>query len=159
MKKLIMFCFAVTVLVSCGTSKVVKEAKSTFKGAWTLNTITYPGASGDFAVTLFNDTSKACFENSDWFFVANNNEGTYTITNTGCPSGERNFIWTIQEVNETTGNYDFLLKPVNEKGKSETGNTGFRVNLVSLTDTAMTWEQTVSLDGKPFTIRMNFNKK
>ena len=51
------------------------------------------------------------------------------------------------------------MKPVNEKGKSETGNTGFRVNLVSLTDTAMTWEQTVSLDGKPFTIRMNFNKK
>ena len=47
MKKLIMFCFAVTVLASCGTSKVVKEAKSTFKGAWTLNTITYPGASGD----------------------------------------------------------------------------------------------------------------
>lgn len=154
-----MLCFAIAFMASCGTPKVVKEAEKTFRGAWTLNSITYPGATGQFDVTLFSDTSKMCFENSDWFFVANNNSGNYTIVNSGCPSGERNFKWTIQEVNPQTGNYDFLLKPVNEKGRSETGNTGFRVNLVNLTDTIMTWEQTVSLDGNPFTIRMNFNKR
>ncbi len=159
MKKIIMLCFAVGLMASCGTPKVVKQAEKTFRGAWTLNSITYPGATGTFDVTLFSDASKMCFENSDWFFVANNNSGNYTIANSGCASGQRDFKWTIQEVNPETGNYDFLLKPVNEKGRSETGNTGFRVNLVNLTDTVMTWEQTVSVDGKPFTIRMNFNKK
>ena len=159
MKHILTFIVAAVLLTSCGASKVVRQAESTFKGSWNLNSITYPGATGDYAVTLFNDTSKMCFEGSDWFFVANNNTGTYNIAKASCPSGERNFIWTVQEVNPQTGNYDFLLKPVNEKGDSTTGNTGFRVNLVNLTETTMVWEQTVTVEGNPFTIRMNFNKQ
>lgn len=152
--------FTTALLVGCGgTQKVVNQAESTFKGAWTLNNITYPGSSGEYKVTLFNDASKACFMNSDWFFVANNNTGNYTLSGVDCSNETRNFRWDVQAVNPDTQNFDFLLKPVNEKGKSETGNTGFRVNLVSLTETTMVWDQTVSVDGKPFTIRMNFNKQ
>jgi len=53
--------------------------------------------------------------------------------------------------------YDFLLKPTNAKGKSET-NAGYRLRLAQLNDSSMRWEQTVSLDGKPFKINMNFSK-
>ena len=66
-------------------------------------------------------------------------------------------MFTIQEIDAQTGLYDFLLKPTNEKGKSET-NQGFRLSLTSLSDTTMQWQQTVSVDGSPFTITMNFNK-
>lgn len=90
-------------------------------------------------------------------FIPNNNTGIYSINNSSCSTGARNFVFTIQEIDSQTGLYDFLLKPTNQKHKSDT-NQGFRLRLTSLSDTAMQWQQTVSVDGKQFTITMNFNK-
>jgi hypothetical protein len=157
MKKLALSIGIILMILSCGTSKTVRDSKKVIKGEWTLSSITYSTA-GKYNVTLLNDTSKDCFEGSTWQFIPNNNTGTYTINETSCSTGPRNFVFTIQEVNKETGLYDFLLKPTNEKQKSET-NQGFRLSLTSLTDTIMQWQQTVSVDGKPFTITMNFNKK
>lgn len=156
MRRIIFLLVAVT-MVSCGTSKTVRESKKVIKGDWVLNTINY-SALGTYNVTLLNDTSKECFEGSSWSFVPNNNTGTYNIVNTNCSTGMRYFNFTIQEIDEQTGLYDFLLKPTNEKGKSET-NQGFRLKLTSLSDTTMQWQQTVYIDGKPFMINMNFNKQ
>ena len=66
---------------------------------------------------------------------------------------------TIQavQVDKTTGYYDFLLKPTNEKYQSET-NAGVRLHLAYLSENEMRWEQTVRVDGKPFVITMNFTK-
>lgn len=143
-------------LISCGTSKTVRDSRKTIKGEWTLNSIDY-SALGTFNVTLFNDVSKECFEGSTWQFVPNNYSGTYTINNSNCPTGLRNFNFTIQEIDAQTGLYNFLLKPTNEKGKSET-NQGFRLELTALSEVNMQWQQTVSVDGKPFIINMNFTK-
>ena len=156
MKKLALSIGIVLMILSCGTSKTVRDSKKVIKGEWTLSSITYSTA-GKYNVTLLNDTSKDCFEGSTWQFIPNNNTGTYTINETSCSTGPRNFVFTIQEVNKETGLYDFLLKPTNEKQKSET-NQGFRLSLTSLTDTMMQWQQTVSVDAKPFTITMNFKK-
>jgi len=155
MKK-ILFLLITASLLSCGTSKTVRDSKKVIKGDWTLNTITY-NRSGTYNVTLLNDASKTCFEGSTWQFVPNNNTGIYTISNPSCTIGERYFVFTIQEIDETTGLYDFLLKPTNEKHKSET-NQGFRLELTSLSDTFMQWQQTVTVEGSPFTITMNFTK-
>ena len=157
MKKLALSIGIILMILSCGTSKTVRDSKKVIKGEWTLSSITYSTA-GKYNVTLLNDTSKDCFEGSTWQFIPNNNTGTYTINETSCSTGPRNFVFTIQEVNKETGLYDFLLKPTNEKQKSDT-NQGFRLSLTSLTDTIMQWQQTVSVDGKPFTITMNFNKQ
>jgi len=146
----------VATVLSCGTPKTVIESKKVIKGNWTLDEITYSEA-GTFTVKLLNDTSKKCFEGSTWRFISNNNEGIYTINNGDCPTGERNFIFTIQEVNKESGLFDFLLKPTDAKHNSEDG-TGFRLKLARLSDSSMRWEQTVSLEGKPFTISMNFSK-
>lgn len=156
MKKVVSLICITLVLISCGASKTVRDSKKVIKGNWSLNTITYSQA-GTYNVTLLNDASKACFEGSTWQFIPNNNTGVYNINGANCTTGERNFVFTIQEVNETTGLYDFLLKPTNEKNKSET-NQGFRLNLTSLTDTVMQWQQTLSVEGNPFTITMNFSK-
>jgi hypothetical protein len=155
MKKILLIFLAIG-LFSCGTSKTVRVSKRVIKGEWTLNTITYNQA-GKYNVTLLNDTSKDCFEGSTWQFIPNNNTGTYSINESSCSTGVRNFVFTIQEVNAETGLYDFLLKPTDAKHKSET-NQGFRLSLMSLSDTSMQWQQTVYVEGKPFIITMNFNK-
>ena len=143
-------------LLSCGASKTVRESKKVIKGNWILTSVN-SSAIGDLRITLLNDATKDCFENSSWQFIPNNNTGLYTLSGTNCDMQDRYFVFTIDEVDETTGLYDFLLKPTNEKGKSET-NVGFRMKLTSLTDTSMKWQQTVSLDGKPIQINMNFTK-
>ena len=71
--------------------------------------------------------------------------------------GDRNFIFTIQEIDASTGYYDFLLKPTDERGKSET-NQGFRMRLAQLSETNMTWQQNLTVDGKPFRLNLNFTK-
>lgn len=155
MKKIALLCLTLCFL-ACGASKTVRQSKKTIKGDWTLASVK-SSAIGDLKITLFNDAEKACFENSSWQFIPNNNTGVYTLSGLNCSSDKRFFAFTIDEVNEDTGLYNFLLKPTNEKGKSET-NAGFRLELTALSDTAMQWQQTVNLDGKPITITMNFTK-
>ena len=157
MKKLILFVILASMVISCGTPKTVIQSKKVIKGYWSLDQITY-SEPGTFDVTLFNDVSKDCFIGSKWRFIPNNNTGVYTITDTHCiPTGDRNFNFTIQQTNKDTGLYDFLLKPTDAKQKSA-DDSGFRLQLTQLTDTTMRLEQTVSVEGKPFIIYMNFNK-
>lgn len=145
-----------SVFVSCATSKTVRVSKKTIKGNWTLSTITY-SESGTYNISLLDDATQACFEGSSWQFTPNNNTGIYNINNAACSTGDRHFIFTIQEVDPETGLYDFLLKPTNAKGKSVT-NSGYRMRLSQLSDTTMQWQQTVNVEGKPFVITMNYNK-
>lgn len=158
MKKILFISVMALLVFSCGPSKTAREARATFNGNWTLTSITYPNSSGQFNVTLLNDAQANCFENSTWNFVSNNNRGTYTLNGSNCDMSSRNFIWSIDEENTPEGIYDFLLKPTDENYKSTTGNQGFRLNLRSLSGDQMTWEQTVTLDGSPFVIRMNFTR-
>ena len=156
MTKTIVLLTLTIILSACGASKTVRVSKKVIKGNWTLNTITY-SEKGTYKVSLLDDASKECFEGSTWHFIPNNNTGIYNITDSNCSAGERHFVFTIQEVDAETGLYDFLLKPTNEKHKSET-NKGFRLKLSSLSDTMMQWQQTVVVEGKPFIITMNFDK-
>lgn len=156
MKKLFLFTLVVSMVLACGAPKTVVQSRKVIKGYWSLDNVTY-SETGTFNIKLLNDTSKECFEGSSWRFIPNNNSGIYTINSNNCSVGDRYFIFDIQEVNAETGLYDFMLKPTNEKHKSE-NNTGFRLRLSQLTDTSMQWEQTVSLEGNPFTIMMNFSK-
>jgi hypothetical protein len=103
---------------------------------------------------MFKDAPKECFEGSSWKFVPNNNSGTYAINSTNCVSGERDFIFVIQEIEAASGYYDFLLKPKNNENKE-----GFRLQLTELSETAMQWKQYLNVDGTQFIINMNFTKQ
>jgi len=155
MKKLLLLFVTISAL-SCGVSKTIRDSKKVIKGEWTLSKIDY-SAVGTFNVTLLNDVSKECFEGSSWEFVPNNFTGTYIINDNNCGTGMRYFNFSIQEVDEQTGLYDFLLKPTTVKGKSDT-NQGFRLKLTALSESNMQWQQTIYKDGKPFIINMNFTK-
>ena len=156
MKKVVILFILSIALLSCGTPKTVLQSKKVIKGYWSLDAITYSNT-GNYNVFLLNDATKECFEGSIWRFIPNNNSGIYTINKEACAEGDRNFIFTIQEINPSTGLYDFLLKPTDEKHKSET-NKGFRLQLIQLSDETMQWEQTVLIEGNPFKITMNFTK-
>ena len=156
MKKIILLFLVISTVWACGTTKTVRTSKKVIKGDWTLNRITF-STYGTFKVTFFNDVSKSCIEGSQWKFIPNNNSGTYTIGNDNCEQGERNIIFTIQEVDPETGLYDFLLKPTDAKHKSDT-NQGFRLKLTMLNEASMQWQQKASIDGKTIAIDMNFSK-
>ncbi|MFC7357166.1 lipocalin family protein [Jejudonia soesokkakensis] len=156
MKKILLLTVVAALAFACGTPKTVQESRKVIKGNWMLDNITY-NQSGTFNVKLLDDTSKECFEGTTWRFIPNNNTGVYTVNNSDCPTGDRYFIFAIQEINQTTGLYDFLLKPTDSKGKSEE-KLGFRMRLSQLNENSMQWEQTVTLEGKPFKIKMNFSK-
>lgn len=158
MRKLIYVCILAIVTASCGTPKTVIQSKKVMKGYWTLDNISY-SESGTFNVTLLSDTSRECFEGSTWRFIPNNNSGLYTITDSNCPTGDRNFIFSIQEMDQSSGLYNFLLKPTTKQGKPDKDRSiGFRLRLSQLSENSMQWQQTVNLEGSPFTITMNFSK-
>lgn len=146
----------VTFLMACGSTKVERQSKRTIKGDWRLTSIDYD-RSGKFKIKLLEDEARACFESSNWQFIPNDNKGTYVISGSGCNEGTRHFRFDIQTVNPETGLYNFMLKPTDEKFKSVT-NSGFRMKLYELSETAMQWQQTVKVEGEPFTISMNFKK-
>lgn len=156
MRKLVFMGLMLLTIAACAPSKVVQDSRKVIKGYWSLDAITY-SEDGQFDVQLFHDASTECFEGSMWRFIPNNNTGIYSIEDASCPVGDRNFVFTIQEVDKDTGLYDFLLKPTNTKGKSDS-NTGYRINLQQLDDNNMQWKQTVTLEGEPFNIYMNFSK-
>ena len=157
MKKIVTISIIV-LLVSCTTTqKTVIAAEKTLKGTWSLDNISYD-RSGIFDVTLYDDASAECMTGSTWTFIPNNNTGYYQTNQSSCVStGSRNFRFTIPEP-DGSGATSFLFKPVNEKKKSINNNKGYRMGLLHLDDTTMTWTQTVSLEGKPFVITMKFNK-
>lgn len=156
MKKMFLLTLVVIIGLSCNPPKVVQDSYKVMKGYWTLDEITYD-APGNYNITLLNDATAACFEGSTWRFIPNNNTGNYTIENSECDSGERHFIFTVQEIDKETGLYHFMLKPTNEKRKSDS-NAGYRLELAQLGDYSMTWQQTVQVEGQPFTINMRFSK-
>lgn len=156
MKKILILSLVAAFSFACGTPKTVQESNKVIKGYWTLDDISYDSA-GTFNVTLFNDSSSECMEGSMWRFIPNNNTGNYTVENPSCSTGQRFFKFDIQQIDKATGLYDFTLKPTNEKYKSD-DKSGFRLRLAQLTESSMIWEQTVTLEGKPFKINMHFSK-
>lgn len=157
MKKHVFGVFVACLLMACGASKTVRTSKKVIKGNWVLTDVK-SSVVGELKITLLSDADRDCFENSTWQFIPNNNTGFYTLSGLSCDVTPRYFVFTIDEVNETTGFYDFLLKPTNKKGKSVT-NRGSRFNLTQHTETTMQWEQTVRFEGKPSTLTMNFIKQ
>lgn len=143
-------------LTACGTSEVVRESRKTINGDWRLTNVEYPGNSSSVSVNLLGDSSSECFTGSQWNFISNNNTGTYVLSSANCSQGTRHFNWGIEDVNGQ--DYTLTFKPTDSRNKSQSGNQGFRLSLVHLTQDQMVWEQTVGFEGQPFTIRMNFNK-
>jgi len=163
MNKISFLALVAFIIISCGTPKATTESKETatttqkvIDGNWTLKSISYSDE-GNYLISIFNDTSKECFEGSSWNFSPNDNSGDYTISNTDCKNGKRTFRFIAREADASTGLYDFQLKLTGDKYQSDK-SPGFTMSLSKLTGSSMKWEQTVLLEGNPVTIEMSFSK-
>ncbi|MFD2098559.1 lipocalin family protein [Flagellimonas iocasae] len=146
-------------LSSCSVSKSARGQRDLFSGTWSLDNISYENNSGNFKSVIFNDAEDICFEGSEWFFRDNNSTGRYTIAqSTLCNGGDRFFRWSVVEPSQ---NYSSQLqfKFIDENRKDISGGYGYRLNIVSLTEQAMTLKSNVSVDGQPVTIVYEFSKK
>ncbi|MEM9362115.1 MAG: lipocalin family protein [Bacteroidota bacterium] len=146
-------------LMSCSVSKSARTQRNLFSGSWTLDDVSYENNTGNFKSVIFNDAEDICFEGSDWFFRDNNSTGRYTISQSSlCQGGDRFFRWSVVEPAQ---NYSSQLqfKFIDEKRKDVSGGFGYRLNISSITEQAMTLRSNVSVDGEPVTIVYKFTKK
>ncbi|MEM9075933.1 MAG: lipocalin family protein [Bacteroidota bacterium] len=146
-------------LMSCSVSKSARSQRNLFSGTWTLDDISYENNTGNFKSVIFNDAEDICFEGSEWFFRDNNSTGRYTISQSSlCQGGDRFFRWSVVEPEQ---NYSSQLqfKFIDEKRKDVSGGFGYRLNISSITEQAMTLRSNVSVEGEPVTIVYKFTKK
>lgn len=156
MKKNILLILIIS-LISCGTSKVVRESEKNLKGNWILNKVSSTVV-GELKIKILGNSTRDCFIGSRWEFIPNNHTGFYILSGNRCALDENYFKFSIDEVNKTLGSYDFLLKPTDKRGNSES-NKGYRLELTSLNQTTMTLKNTVNFEGKPMTLTFNFTKQ
>jgi hypothetical protein len=146
------------IILSCSSSKkaTATASRDAVKGTWTLSNITYDG-SVPLKLTLLDEGAEACLIGSTWV-LPNNGYGSYTIATgkTGCTSGERKIVWSYRlENDKTVFQYKRLVDDVKAKNIEE----GYRLNILSATETNMSLQSEVNFDGRPFFINYTFSKK
>jgi len=160
MKQSLLFvALAGILLSSCSISKTARDQRNLLSGTWNLDDVSYENASGNFKSVIFNDADDICFEDSEWFFRDNNSTGRYTLGQSSlCQGGDRFFRWSVVE---PTANYSSQLqfKFIDDKRKDVSGGYGYRLNIVNLSQQAMTLKSNVSVDGQPVTVVYQFSRK
>lgn len=111
-------------LYSCNSSMDVTAQKGLI-GTWTLDNVTYSESA--VKVKAFDEYDAQCLKNSTWFFVANNNTGTFTLNNptANCPAVTQNFTWYIDPQGM------FILKRLNEGDKARKVDVGTVYQFIS----------------------------
>ncbi|MBW1298358.1 lipocalin [Aquimarina litoralis] len=159
--KILRFILLLAIVSSCGTAnKFTRAAKISMNGVWILKDITYETNSrATYNITILDNISLSCLEDTIWEFIANNNTGSYSLSGSTCSNkGVFNFIWSIPK--ELYGyTHSVLLKPVDNKMKSTINNKGYRMQLYDLDSINMIWSYDMIVDGQKFTIKMNFEKQ
>lgn len=106
MKKIVGLSILALSFVACKPTLNTK-AQTALKGDWTLTSVTYPKG---YNVKPFGIADAACFENSMWKLVPNNNKGVISVNGgQNCLVFDANIVWTIDE------NNNFNLKFVGEE--------------------------------------------
>ena len=146
------------IVSSCSVSKDARGKRNLLSGTWTLNDVSFENNTGNFKAVLFNDVEDICLEGSDWFFRDNNSTGRYTIKpSTLCNAGDRFIRWSVVETG--MGGSQLQFKLIDEKYKDISGGVGYRLNIESLTEYAMTLKSNVMVDGENVTVVYDFAKK
>lgn len=131
--------------------------KKKIKGDWILQTINTEGIRGKVTAKLFNETSFNCFVGSTWKFVRNNT-GNYAINSDGkdCNAVSRPIRWSIYEPEGQEKKFQF--KRLDNHKKDLDNGEGFRMTIVSLTDTTMQLKSNITFEGNTAAYIYNFVK-
>lgn len=157
MKKIgILTLFIALLFSSCSTTKVEREAQTSFRGDWTLDQIVSDQGQNVVISNLFHHSSLECFEGSSWHFVANNNKGHYTLEGPNCPSQENEFKWFMEQDGPDTY---FMFKRVDDGVKAKNVVSGYKMKVISIEETQAHLTHEVPFEGGKMTIHYYFNKQ
>ncbi len=158
MKKIGIVLIISMVMLGCGaTSPEMLGARKILKGNWILNSVTFDNE-GVYEINVLNGIPAKCIEQSRWKFIDNNNTGHFQITNESCAARLfQNFIWVMPK--EKKGDfYTILIKPVDEKQRSDMNNKGYRMALEQLNSETMTWSSITIVNDEIFKLKFNFTR-
>ncbi|MDO6596540.1 hypothetical protein Q4512_06415 [Oceanihabitans sp. 2_MG-2023] len=153
-KKLVLVPLACILLFGFKSANDISSEKI-LKDFWLLNKVSYVEPDMHERITLFNDVTNFCFEQSLWRFSELNNTGTYAINDLYCSFGKRNISFDVTKSIKKSGLYDVVLKIQKENGLADK----FKVKITEITDNSMQWNYTTWINKRPYTIKMNFVKK
>lgn len=158
-QSLLFVALAGILLTSCSISKSARDQRNLFSGTWNLDNVSFENNSGNFKSVLFNDAEDICFQDSEWFFRDNNSTGRYTLKQSSlCQGGDRFFRWSVVEP-EANYTSQLQFKPIDDRRKDISGGFGYRLNIVELTEQAMTLKSNVSVEGQAVTVVYRFSRK
>ncbi|UYW01591.1 lipocalin family protein [Flavobacterium agricola] len=150
MKKLAFIAFGSLLLASCA-AKVDTKAQVGIKGNWQVSSVNYAG-SNMFPLKSFQIADSKCFVGSTWHFVSNNNTGTMSLNQSGCPAVDGDFKWTV------TPNQDFTLKFVGEGEKAKNVTAGFFLKVRNQSANQFQLVDQTNIGGRPTEVVYTFNR-
>lgn len=153
-KKLVFIPLACLLLFSFKSSNSV-SSETILKDYWLLNKVSYIEPDMYDRITLFNDVTNFCFEQSLWRFSTTNNTGSYAINDMYCSYGKRNISFDVSKSSKKSGLYDVVLKILNDNGDTDR----FKIKITELSNKSMQWKYTTWVNKKPYTLKMSFVKK
>lgn len=136
------------ILGSC--TSLDTKSQTGLKGNWSITNVSYPG-SDYIKVTSFDIADSKCFVGSSWNFVSNNNKGTMSLENAGCPSFSSPIVWTV------TKEGAFTLK-ITEGEKAKRVTQGYNLKMRNQSETSFQLVDNVSVGGKTVEVVYQFSK-
>ncbi|WP_319499883.1 lipocalin family protein [uncultured Draconibacterium sp.] len=145
----------VALLAACSTTKQVRSSQKGLKGNWTLSSITTDQGNKVEIKELFNQASPDCFEGSEWSFVSNNNSGTYSFMDVACINSTHSIKWFMEEDGQ---DIYFLWKFIPDGVKPKDVTAGYKLKLISESETEFVLAQDASFEGDIISIYYQFVK-
>lgn len=155
MKKSILIALFSILIFGCKTQTVTNtnvdnKIERAIKGNYIITDVMYPG-SEYIKITSFDIADAACFKNSEWSFISNNNKGTLALNNSSCSSYSSPITWYVNNDGQ------FVMKVLNEtKSKKVTG--GYILSVVNLTENSFQLVDNVNVGGKIVEVVYQFSK-
>ena len=140
--------------VSCSTAKTAQNNRAEFlklKGTWEITSVNYDK---NYKVKPFDEGADAqCWVGSQWKLVPNNYTGSYSI------NGGANCPTVTQPIKfEVLSGSQFQFKKIADGTKAKQNISGYKLNLISQTESNFSVEQNVPSGGDNVKIVYNFQK-
>ncbi len=136
---------------SAPSTALNRSSQSAIKGNWHITNVSYPG-SEYFKVNSFQVADSKCFVGSTWSFIPNNNKGTVSLSQEGCPAFSSPIVWSIDKQGM------FGLKFVNPGVKAKTITQGYFLRVANQTENSFQLIDMIDVAGQKKDIIYQFEK-
>ena len=154
MKNVLFIGFLAFLLTSCKSNPstdLSRKDTSKIKGDYTVSSVIYPGQDL-FKVKSFDIADSQCFVGSNWNFIANNNSGSMSISNSNCSAFESKITWYVNKDGK------FILKVLNEGVKAKKIKEGYELTVANATEDSFQLVDRINVGGSINNIVYQFNK-